>query len=76
MAQVINNDSNKAPLLLTPELIALYQSAGLRVPGKDKTISSIKNNIPNVKKNLFPFFISLLSSAKPLNVFNKISLLF
>lgn len=46
MAQIINNDSNKAPLLLTPELIALYQSAGLRVPGKDKTISSIKNNIP------------------------------
>ena len=46
MAQVINNDSNKAPLLLTPELIALYQSAGLKVPGKDKTISSIKNNIP------------------------------
>ena len=46
MAQVIDNDSNKAPLLLTPELIALYQSAGLKVPGKDKTISSIKNNIP------------------------------
>ena len=48
MAQVINNDSNKAPLLLTPELIALYQSAGLKVPGKDKTISSIKNNIPKI----------------------------
>ena len=48
MAQVINNDSNKSQLLLTPELIALYQSAGLKVPGKDKTISYIKNNIPKI----------------------------
>lgn len=48
MAQIIENDSNKAPILLTPELIALYQSAGLKIPGKDKIITSIKNNMPKV----------------------------
>ena len=34
MAQIINDNKNNAPLLLTPELIALYESAGLKVPGK------------------------------------------
>lgn len=48
MAQIIENGSNKAPILLTPELIALYQSAGLKIPGKDKTVDAIRNNMPKI----------------------------
>ena len=46
MAQIITEESKKAPLLLTQDLIALYESAGLKVPGK--AASLIKQNTPKL----------------------------
>lgn len=46
MAQIITEESKKAPLLLTQDLIALYESAGLKVPGKAATL--IKQNTPKL----------------------------
>lgn len=46
MAQIITEESKKAPLLLTQDLIALYESAGLKVPGKAANL--IKQNTPKL----------------------------
>lgn len=46
MAQIITEESKKAPLLLTQDLINLYESAGLKVPGKAANL--IKQNTPKL----------------------------
>ena len=35
---------SKIPTLITPELISLYESAGLKVPYNNKIVETVKNN--------------------------------
>ena len=46
MAQVVTPEDKKVPLLLTPDLIALYESAGFKLPYK--AAKTIKDGLPKI----------------------------